>query len=103
MEYLWFLSKKQNVYIKSMITQQVKKTCKSNTNSDSKSDGKDAVVWTKGLNSVQQMYITLEYKRNNGYGCEDDVTHIDPDELRSLKKKDKKGEKYMKKHWEVYA
>ena len=44
------------------------------------------------------MYITLEYKRNNGYGCEDDVTHIDPDELRSLKKKDKKGEKYMKKH-----
>ena len=34
------------------------------------------------------MYITQEHTRNNGYGSDKDVTHIDPDELQSFKKEE---------------
>ena len=87
-----------------MIAQATKKSRKS-ADSDSESDGDNTVEWTKGLTTVQQMYISQEYKRNMGYESDDNVNHIEPDELSALKKKCKKQEKKLKKnsHWEVYA
>ena len=81
-----------------MIAKQVKKTRKSTTDSDSESDVIEARDWTNVLSSVQQMYITLEYKRNNGYRSDNNVTHINPDEFQFLKKRCKKEEKCIKKH-----
>ena len=48
------------------------------------------------------MYISQEYKRNNSYKSDNNMTHIEPDELSALKKKYKKQEKKLRK-WEVYA
>ena len=61
------------------------KSRKSNSNSDSDSNGNSA-IWTKEVSSVQVIYSTQEYKRNNGYGSDDDVTYINQNELQSLKK-----------------
>ena len=85
-----------------MIAQATKKSRKS-SDSDSESDGYNTVEWTKGLTTVQQMYISQEYKRNNGYESDDDVNHIEPDVLSSLKKKCKMQQKKLRKRWEIYA
>mmetsp|Transcript_35439 Transcript_35439/g.38354 ORF Transcript_35439/g.38354 Transcript_35439/m.38354 type:complete len:160 (+) Transcript_35439:272-751(+) len=85
---LQFVFKKQTTYIKSMIAQVLRN---SRAGSDSESDGDEAGGWTKGLSSVQQMCITQEFKKNQGYDLDDEVNHIDPNTLNALKKKCKKG------------
>ena len=81
----------------------MKKSRKSHTDSGSESDGKDTVDWINGLNYIQQIYITQKYKRNNGYGSDNDVIHMNPDEINYLKEKCKKKEKKLKQRWEVYT
>ena len=49
------------------------------------------------------MFIAQEFRKNNSYDSDNAATHINPDELNSLKKKCKKMEKQLKKRWEVYA
>ena len=78
------------------------KSRKYQSNSDSESNG-NSVTWTKELNSIQIMYCTQEYKWNNGSGSEDDLTHINPDELISLKNKCKKEEEPLKRDVEEYT
>ena len=46
------------------------------------------------------MYISQEYKGNNGYKSDDNVQHIEPDKLSAFKKKFKKQERQLRK-WEV--
>ena len=94
-------SKRQNDHICAMIATSTKKAHKSE-DSDSDSYGDNTVEWTKGLSSVQQMYISQEYKQNNGYKSDNNVPHIEPDKLSALKKTFKKQEKQLRK-WEVYA
>ena len=85
--------KKETTYIKQMIEKQMIRSAKADSNSESNDNGLD---WTQGLNSVQQMFIAQEFKKNNSYDSDNVVTHIDPDELISLKKKCKKMEKQLK-------
>ena len=85
------LSEKQTSYINKMINKQMLRN--SQVESNSESDGNGAPDWTKGLNFIQQMYITREFKKNNGYKSEDQTTHVNLDELDSLKKKCRKAEK----------
>ena len=49
------------------------------------------------------MYIIQAYKCNNNYESNNDMTHINPEELNFLKKKCKKEEKKLKWSWEVYT
>ena len=71
--------------------------------SNSESDYNGARDWTKGLNPLQQMYIPQKFKKNHGYNSEDEMLHIDPDQLNALKNKHRKAEKCLKKRWEVYT
>ena len=79
-----------------MIATAIKKAPKSK-DSDSDFDWDYTVEWTRGLNYVRQMYISQEYKRNNGCKSDNNVTNIEPNELSALKKKCKKQEKNLRK------
>ena len=68
---------------------------KEESDSDSKSVAAD---WKKGVNQVQQMYMAQQYRQNNGLDSEEDVSSIDDDQLKSLKKKAKKTQKNLKKN-----
>ena len=77
---LWFKSKilKQTKnYIKQMIEKQMSRNAKADSDSESDGNGPD---WTQGLNSVQQMFIAQEFKKNDSYDSDNAVTHIDPDD-----------------------
>ena len=49
------------------------------------------------------MFISQEFKRNNGYGFDNHIIHINPDKLTLFKKKCKKVQKQLKGRWEVYG
>lgn len=66
-----------------MIEEQLLPTSQKESNSEP--NGDDAMDGTKGLSSIQQIYITLEVKKNNMYESDDQVTHIGPYRLSSLK------------------
>ena len=49
---------------------------------------------TKGLNQAEQMFVIQAYKQEHDYmDSDDEVTFIDPDELKGLKKQAKKEQR----------
>ena len=73
-----------------MLAKKDRRTTKSDE-SGSESEGRPE--WTKGLSQAHQLYIAMQYRHNNGMDDEEKVQHIDPDYLRSLKKKANKYQK----------
>ena len=82
-----------------MLAKQLKS---SKEDSDSESD-MDGPKWSKGLDTVQQMYIAQAYKGNNGYDSNSSVTSIGVDELKVLKKRTKTATRQLKRNWEAYT
>ena len=72
---------------------------KSSTRTDTESSSDDESAsqhsWAKGVNLVQQMYISQAYKRDNGMDSDEEVMEIPDDELKALKKKAKRATKSM--------
>ena len=62
--------------------------------SDSESEEGD---WKKGLSTVHQMYIAMQYRQDNGMDTDDNVREIDQDSLRDYVKAARKAEKSLKK------
>ena len=63
--------------------------------SDSKSDSSTA-EWKKGVNQVQQMYIAQQYRADNGMDSDKEITSIEGDQLKHLRKKAKQAIKALK-------
>ena len=62
--------------------------------SDNESDEGD---WKKGISTVHQMYIAMQYRQDNGLDDDDNIQEIDPDSLKDYVKKAKRAEKSLKK------
>ena len=71
------------------------RTIETESSSDEESANQLQHSWTKGINQVQQMYITQTYKRDNGMDSDKEVVEIPDDELKALKKKAKRATKSM--------
>ena len=67
------------------------------TDSSSDEESSNQYSWAKGINHVQQMYISLAYKRDNGMDSDDEVREIPADELKALTKKAKRASKSIGK------
>ena len=65
------------------------------TESSSNDESASQHSWAKGVNLVQQMYISQAYKRDNGMDSDEEVMEIPDDELKALKKKAKRATKSM--------
>ena len=65
------------------------------TESSSDDESASQHSWAKGVNLVQQMYISQAYKRDNGMDSDEEVMEIPDDELKALKKKAKRATKSM--------
>ena len=80
------------------------KMIKSSNRNDSDSKSKaSAEGWKKNINLVQQMFITQQYKKDNGMHLEDkNIGEIEKDKLEVLLKRAKKA-KLLKRSWEVYT
>ena len=65
------------------------------TESSSDDESASQHSWAKGVNLVQQMYISQAYKRDNGMDSDEEVVEIPEDELKALKKKARRASKSM--------
>ena len=65
------------------------------TESSSDDESASQHSWAKGVNLVQQMYISQAYKRDNGMDSDEEVMEIPDDELKALKKKAKRASKSL--------
>ena len=70
------------------------KFCKENDSSSDES-GPTPPKWTNGLSVSQQMYITQQYRHDNGMDDHETVNYIGGDNLAKYKKAYKKQKKSM--------
>ena len=57
---------------------------------DSDSDSNtESPEWKKGVNQIQQMYIAQQQRTDNNMDSDEEIGHIDQDQLEYLKKKAK--------------
>ena len=71
-----------------MIKSELKSSKKSN--SDSKSSTPD---WKKCVNQIQQIYIAQQFQINNNMDSDEEIGHIDGNQLKHHQKKAKAVEK----------
>ena len=67
----------------------------SSTKEDSDSDSENS-GWKKGISTVHKMYITQQYRQDNGMDSDKEVKSMDSDQLKLLRKKAKKAEKQLR-------
>ena len=84
---------KQFATMKKLILSKSSRTIDTDSESDDESSNQHS--WAKGVNLVQQMYISQTYKRDNGMDSDEEVVEIPDDELKALKKKAKRATKSM--------
>ena len=54
--------------------------------------------WKKGVNLVQQMFITQQYRKDNGMNLVEEINNIEDDQLKRPPKEIQKGKKALKQN-----